>query len=170
MKTKETTNRGIGKCIIFLMVILFSTVSFSAHAASYGFKIGGIEVTSSNYNDITASYITSGTVKYNPSTNTVTLTNVTITRTGNDNRAVQSDREGLIIKCVGTCKLSATSASVIRFNKKGSIVVASGTTTVTGGTERHIRHRKQGILRQLQRNGNHQHKIGQRRRILAEQL
>lgn len=97
--------------------------------------MGGVRVTSDNCNNITGSNITSGTAVFTPSNNTLTLTNVTITRTGSDNRAIQSDRSGLIVKLVGTNKLSAASASVIRFNQPGSIVVSSGTTTVTGGTE-----------------------------------
>ena len=118
-----------------LLLLLLVTVIAAQAATDYDFYVGGVRVTSDNCSNITGSNITSGTAVFTPSDNTLTLTNVTISRTGNDNRAVQSDREGLIIKLVGTNNLSATSASVIRFNKKGSIVVASGTTTVTGGTE-----------------------------------
>ena len=104
-------------------------------ATDYNFYVGGVKVTSDNCSNITGSNITSGTAVFTPSNNTLTLTNVTITRTGTDNRAIQSDRSGLIVKLVGTNNLSASSASVIRFNQPGSIVVASGTTTVTGGSE-----------------------------------
>lgn len=128
------TNRGIGKCIIFLMVILFSTVSFSAHAASYGFKIGGIEVTSSNYNDITASYITSGTVKYNPSTNTVTLTNVTMNRTGSDERCIHNiSNDGLIVELKGTNILKSKKSSPVKLETTTTFQAAGhGTTTIEG--------------------------------------
>ena len=122
------------KKTVLLLLLLVMTIAAQA-ATDYNFYVGGVRVTSDNCSNITGSNITSGTAVFTPSDNTLTLTNVTITRTGTDNRAIQSDREGLIIKCVGTCKLSAASSSVIRFNKKGSIVVASGTTTVTGGTE-----------------------------------
>ena len=104
-------------------------------ATDYNFYVGGVKVTSDNCSNITGSNITGGTAVFTPSNNTLTLTNVTITRTGTDNRAIQSDRSGLIVKLVGTNNLSASSASVIRFNQPGSIVVASGTTTVTGGSE-----------------------------------
>ena len=111
-------------------------VALMAQAAtSYNFYVGGVLVTSDNCSNITGSNITGGTAVFTPSNNTLTLTNVTITRTGTDNRAIQSDRSGLIVKLVGTNSLSAASSSVIRFNQPGSIVVASGTTTVTGGTE-----------------------------------
>ena len=114
--------------------MLLATLTAQA-ATDYNFYVGGVRVTSDNCNNITGSNITGGTAVFTPSNNTLTLTNVTITRTGTDNRAIQSDRSGLIVKLVGTNNLSASSASVIRFNQPGSIVVSSGTTTVTGGTE-----------------------------------
>ena len=101
-----------------LLLLLLVTVIAAQAATDYDFYVGGVRVTSDNCSNITGSNITSGTAVFTPSDNTLTLTNVTISRTGNDNRAVQSDREGLIIKLVGTNNLSATSASVIRFNKK----------------------------------------------------
>ena len=122
------------KKITFLMMALVLTALSAQAATYYGFKIGGVAVNSDNYSNVTGSNI-SGSVSYDPTTNTVTLNNVTISRTGTDNRAIQSDRSGLIVKLVGTNNLSASSASVIRFNQPGSIVVASGTTTVTGGSE-----------------------------------
>ena len=114
---------------VLLLLLLVPTIAAQA-ATDYNFYVGGVRVTSDN-----CSNITGGTAVFTPSNNTLTLTNVTITRTGTDNRAIQSDRAGLIIKLVGTNRLSAASSSVIRFNQSGSIVVASGTTTVTGGTE-----------------------------------
>ena len=111
------------------------TTLIAQAATDYTFYVGGVKVTSDNCSNITGSNITGGSAVFTPSNNTLTLTNVTITRTGTDNRAIQSDRSGLIVKLVGTNNLSASSASVIRFNQPGSIVVASGTTTVTGGSE-----------------------------------
>lgn len=104
------------KKTVLLLLLLVMTIAAQA-ATDYNFYVGGVRVTSDNCSNITGSNITSGTAVFTPSDNTLTLTNVTITRTGTDNRAIQSDREGLIIKCVGTCKLSAASSSVIRFNK-----------------------------------------------------
>lgn len=122
------------KLVLFALFALVAALMAQA-ATDYDFYVGGVKVTSENCSNVTGSNITSGTVVFNPNTNTVTLTNVTISRTGTDNRAIQSDRSGLIVKFVGTNKLSAASSSVIRFNQPGSIVVASGTTTVTGGSE-----------------------------------
>ncbi|MBR5674064.1 MAG: hypothetical protein IKW97_06650 [Muribaculaceae bacterium] len=122
------------KKTVLLLLMLVAMITAQA-ATSYNFYVGGVLVTSDNCSNITGSNITGGTAVFTPSNNTLTLTNVTITRTGTDNRAIQSDRSGLIVKLVGTNKLSASSSSVIRFNQPGSIVVASGTTTVTGGSE-----------------------------------
>ena len=134
MKTKETTNRGIGKCIIFLMVILFSTVSFSAHAKSYGFKIGGVEVTSDNYSNVTGDNI-SGTVKYNTTTNTVTLTYVTINRTSSDGRCIDNfNNSGLIVELKGTNNLTAKT-SPVKLQKETTFKATSGSTTNIEGRE-----------------------------------
>ena len=119
---------------VLLLLLLVTTIAAQA-ATDYNFYVGGVRVTSDNCDNITGNNITGGSAVFNPDDNTLTLTNVTITRTGTDNRAIQSSRPGLIIKFVGTNKLSATQSSVIRFNETGSIVVASGTTTVTGGSE-----------------------------------
>ena len=121
------------KNVLFLLMLVATLIAQAA--TDYNFYVGGVKVTSDNCSNITGSNITGGTAVFTPSNNTLTLTNVTITRTGTDNRAIQSDRSGLIVKLVGTNNLSASSASVIRFNQPGSIVVASGTTTVTGGSE-----------------------------------
>lgn len=134
MKTKEMTNRGKGKCIIFLMVILFSTVSFSAHAKSYGFKIGGVEVTSDNYSNVTGDNI-SGIVKYNTTNNTVTLTNVTINRTSSDGRCIDNfDNSGLIVELKGTNNLTAKT-SPVKLQKETTFKATSGSTTNIEGRE-----------------------------------
>ena len=46
--------------------------TMSLHAKDYGFWVGSVKVTSSNYNDIKGGNIESGTVKYDPNTNTLT--------------------------------------------------------------------------------------------------
>ncbi|MBO7609377.1 MAG: hypothetical protein J6S96_04155 [Muribaculaceae bacterium] len=120
------------------LLLLFAAilVGLSVQAATYyGFKIGGVAVNSDNCNNVTGNTI-SGTVKYDLSSNTVTLTNVTISRTGNDNRAIFNEsNSGLIVKLVGTNKLSATDAAPVRFQKTTTLTIASGTTTITGGSE-----------------------------------
>lgn len=130
MKQHFFTSRGK----MVLTLVFLGIVSLTTNAAtSYGFYVGGVEVTTSNYTNITNSNtITSGTVKYDPSSNTLTLTNCTITRDGKDNRAIHNKScEGLIVKFVGTNNLSAKNSSAVRFETQGTLWVASGTTTIT---------------------------------------
>ena len=123
------------KLLLLSLTLLFT--AWGAHAATdYGFKIGGVSVTSDNCNNVTGSNI-SGSVVFDPSTNTVTLTNVTISRTGSDNRAIYNNgRPGLTVVLSGTCKLSATDAAPVRFERSTTVDVPEGSTaTITGGSE-----------------------------------
>ncbi len=58
----------------------------TAKAEYYGIQIGGMDVTSGNYTDISASggfpAVQSGTVTYDPASNTLTLNNATINANG----------------------------------------------------------------------------------------
>jgi hypothetical protein len=76
---------------VLLLLLLVTTIAAQA-ATDYNFYVGGVKVTSDNCSNITGSNITSGTAVFTPSNNTLTLTKVTITRTGTDDRAIQSDR------------------------------------------------------------------------------
>ena len=74
MKTSNDTARG--KYLLPLMtVLLWMAGTMSLHAKDYGFWVGSVKVTSSNCNDIKGGNIESGTVKYDPNTNILTLTN-----------------------------------------------------------------------------------------------
>ncbi len=125
---------------LFVLAACLSCVLGASAATYYGFKVGGVSVNSDNCNNVTGNNILSGTVKYDHSTKTVTLTNVSISRTGSDNRAILNESNtGLIIKFVGTNELSAQDASAVRFNTSGSIVVSEGSSaSITGGTENAI--------------------------------
>ena len=115
--------------------------AWSAQAATYyGFKIGGVSVNSDNYNNVTGSNI-SGSVSYNPSTNTVTLTNVTIARTGSYNRCIHNEsNDGLIVNLQGTNNLSAQDASAVRLDSGVDMTmnVVNGTTTISSVDEEGI--------------------------------
>ena len=128
MKTKMNTSRVF---LLTFCLLMMSSLK-AADVTKYGFWVGGVEVTSNNYTNITSSAITSGTVKYVPSTKTLTLTNCTIKRTGNNQRAIENNScEGLIVKFVGTNNLSSVKASAVRFETKGTLEVVSGTTTLS---------------------------------------
>ncbi len=128
MKTKMNTSR-----VFLLTFCLLMMSSLKVAGKKYGFWVGGVEVTSDNYTNITSSAITSGTVKYNPNQNILTLTNCTITRTGGNNHAIENNScNELHIKFVGTNNLSAQDASAVRIETKDcSLEIASGTTTLS---------------------------------------
>lgn len=115
--------------------------AWTAQAATYyGFKIGGVAVNSDNYTHVTGSTI-SGSVSYNPSTNTVTLTNVTISRTGDYNRCIYNEsNNGLIVNFSGTNNLSAADAAAVRLDSYVGMTmnVLDGTTTISSVDEEAI--------------------------------
>ena len=127
MKTKMNASRFF---LLTFCLLMMSSLKV-ASATKYGFWVGGVEVTSDNYLNITGSNITSGTVEYNPNINTLTLTNCTITRTGDNNHAIENNScENLRIEFVGINNLSARDASAVRFETSGGLSVISGTTTL----------------------------------------
>lgn len=111
------------------MFMLFAV----AHAADYGFKIGGVSVTSSNASNVTGSNIKardsskSFSVVYDASTNTVTLTNISIIRSGKGNRAILNESNaGLTVVFNGENFLSAENSSPVRLNAETTIKCADG--------------------------------------------
>ncbi len=104
-------------------------------ATDYGFSVAGITVTSDNCNNIVSNYITSGTVYYTPSTNTLYMNNVTITMTGDYNRVINNlENDGLKVQFSGTCNLKAQDASVIRVRKHSTTLYAPSASTVVNIT------------------------------------
>ncbi len=95
-------------------------VTLSAAAANYDINVAGVEVTTSNYNNVTGGDIVRGTVSYNPSTKTLTLTNVEILRTGSGHAILNRSVQGLTVQFVGTCYLMCTKDCAIRFQCGGS--------------------------------------------------
>ena len=120
-----------------LTTIFILMCGLSAHAAeNYGFKIGGVPVTSSNCNNVTGDNITSGTVKYNKSTNTVTLTNVTINRTSSDGRCIfNEENDGLIVELRGTNTLTSKVCSPVKLQTTTTFIAAAGSKTTMKGLE-----------------------------------
>ena len=127
------------KKITFLMMALVLTALSAQAATYYGFKIGGVPVNSDNYSNVTGSNI-SGSVSYDPTTNTVTLNNVTISRTGTDNRCIYNEsNNGLIVKLMGTNNLSAKDAAPVRLDSGvGMTMNIYGNTTISSENEEAI--------------------------------
>ena len=108
-----------------------------AIAEDYGFKVGGVSVTSSNCTNITGDNIKcykegeNYYVKYDPSTNILTLKNIKIERTGKDNRAIyNTDCKDLTIVFDGKNYLYARNSAPVRL-EKSTTIKCRNTTAVT---------------------------------------
>ncbi len=92
---------------------LIATLTTQA-ATSYGFSVGGVEVTSDNCQNITGPNITTGTAVYNPSTKQLTLTNVNISCSGSKKYCIRNtDCNSLNIVFKGSNTLSATGGAPV---------------------------------------------------------
>ncbi|GEM_PF-3557566 len=119
--------------ILFIMTLMLAAVT-RVMAGSYGFYVGGEEITSSNYQNIVGAIPSDrikvgsgGSITYVPSTNTLTLKNVTITRTGDSNRGITNDNnEGLKVVFEGEVELDAHDASPILCAKNTTLKCANG--------------------------------------------
>lgn len=131
-------------------MLMAATVSIMAE--DYGIYVGGVQVTSSNASNVTSSDIEAydtnvnngnPSVVYDKSTNTLTLWNVMIRRTGSNNRAIYNKScDGLKIVLEGVNSFSASDASPLRFVKNTTIISkkdfvngAWRSSYVIGGTE-----------------------------------
>ncbi|MBQ6191240.1 MAG: hypothetical protein IJK51_02950 [Bacteroidaceae bacterium] len=111
-----------------LLLMLACFVPQAVRAEYYGIKVGGVSVTSDNCNNITGSNIKTWfdeymtTCRYDPDTKTLTLGNILIERTGSYNRAILNEScDGLTIRFISPCSLSASNASPLRFNANTTI-------------------------------------------------
>ena len=75
----------------------------------YDLSIAGVQVTSANCSDLSVIPGVSGTVKYDPTNEVLTLQNATIQKTDNT-IAIKSSIDGLTIKVIGTNNLTGTMA------------------------------------------------------------
>ena len=88
----------------------------------YDLKIAGVQVTSTNCSDLSVISGVSGTVKYDPSTNVLTLENATIQI--DTTSALFSKIDGLTIKVIGTNTLTTGNRTTLLLTKS---------LTITGG-------------------------------------
>ena len=121
---------------IFILLIALTLGALSARAATkYEINVAGVEVTSDNKGNVTGGDIKSGTVTYDPSSNVLTLTNVTISRTGGSNYGVHNRKcDNLTIKFVGTCKIESNEANAIHLDRASTVMVTSGSTLTASMT------------------------------------
>lgn len=79
---------------------------------SYGIKIAGVDVTALNCKDLSVIGGVDGKINYNPETNTLTVEDVTINATGNNNGIWNRNVKGLKINLVGNNTITSSEACI----------------------------------------------------------
>lgn len=94
---------------------------------SYNLTVGGVTVTKANANKITGDYI-QGTVSFNPSTNTLTLNDATISGTTISNGCIVSGLSSLniVLKGNNTLDCSNDSCTAIRSVANAALTITKG--------------------------------------------
>lgn len=94
---------------------------------SYNLTVGGVTVTKANANKITGDYI-QGTVSFNPSTNTLTLNDATISGTTISNGCIVSGLSSLniVLKGYNTLDCSQDSCTAIRSVANAALTITKG--------------------------------------------
>ena len=78
----------------------------------YGFKIAGVDVTALNCKDLSVIDGVDGKISYDPETNTLTMEDVTINATGNNNGIWNRGIKGLKINLVGNNTITSSEACI----------------------------------------------------------
>ena len=119
------------KVVLFfaLTVGLLASASTAMAQTTYNLKIAGVDVTSANCSDLSVISGVSGTVKYDPSTKTLTLQNATIINT--DDVAIESKITGLTVKVIGTNNLTGT----MTFLNHPATITGGGTLNANSNTD-----------------------------------
>lgn len=78
----------------------------------YGFKIAGVDVTALNCKDLSVIDCVDGKISYDPETNTLTMEDVTINATGNNNGIWNRGIKGLKINLVGNNTITSSEACI----------------------------------------------------------
>ena len=80
--------------------------------SGYGFKIAGVNVTALNCKDLSVIDGVDGKISYDPETNTLTMEDVTINATGNNNGIWNRGIKGLKINLVGNNTITSSEACI----------------------------------------------------------
>ena len=125
MKTESRMRR------ICLLILFLVATAMNVSAASYDLVICGTRVTDANKDDLSVINGVSGTVKYNPSTKTLTLDNATMTR--DIVSPIKSEIDGLTINVSGTNSISSSAESSKIIDASGNLIInGSGTLSING--------------------------------------
>ncbi len=114
-----------------LLLLLMATISMTVSAATkYEINIAGVEVDSDNASYITGGDITGGYGVYNASSNTLTLYNMTIYRTGQDKYGIHNRKcDNLKIVFSGSCSIR-TADNALKLERATTLNAASGSSTL----------------------------------------
>ena len=119
---------------LFLLLMISVCGLMASAATKYEINVGGVEVNSDNCNNVTGGDIavttgcSSGYVRYNATSNTLTLHNITIYRTGQDNYGIHNRKcDELTIVFSGYCDVK-TSDNALKLERSTILEVASGAT------------------------------------------
>lgn len=99
--------------------------AFAMAQEKYGFKVGGVDVTSDNYLDLTEINGVSGKVYFDPNTRTLTLDNATIEVDG-CNAILNETCRNLVIELLGTNTINVTNSAGIYTCESTAILGGSG--------------------------------------------
>ena len=111
--------------LLLILFITLATLCVTA-ATKYEINVAGVEVTSDNANRITGGDITSGYAVYNASSNTLTLYNISINRSGQDNYGIHNRKcDNLKIVFTGTCYI-ITADNALKLERGTTLNAASG--------------------------------------------
>lgn len=89
---------------LVVMLAVFAVATMQA-AVDYGIRINGYSVWEKNCNDLSGIKGVTGSVKYDPTTKTLTLENATITGIGDERCLFNSECEGLRIVLKGSNRI-----------------------------------------------------------------
>ena len=145
MKKTLHFRHGLAAMTATIVMLFAQLLATNAHASgispatagdetsSYGIKIIGVPVTPENCNDLSVIDGVSGTVKYDPTTKTLTLENATIDA-GNKDQAISNNGiSNLNIQVTGTNNIKSSSAAIILL--KPTTIKGDGTLNTASTTD-----------------------------------
>ena len=116
------------KKYLFALIALVACGMAATAATKYEINVGGVEVTSSNADNVTGGDITvtsgcsSGYVRYIESSNRLILYNITIHRTGSGDYAIHNRKcDDLSIEFYGTCYFTSDKAAALKLQRNTTI-------------------------------------------------
>ena len=133
MSTKHLVNQPrAGRWLILLIALLTTPLGLRAQE-SYGLTVAGVAVTSDNASSITGANITSGTVSFDASTNTLTLNGATVTGFTSTNGCIVTSRSELKIAIIGENTLDCSGDTCTTIRSTLSTLQGGGTLTFVKG-------------------------------------